>query len=633
MTHSLRRLWLASAALTLIGGGAANAQSFVTFGDSLSDNGNLFAVSRGTQPASPPYFAGRFSNGPVFTEILAGEMQRAGAASAAGVRIDPNRNQNYAFGGARTDRLDGVSPPGIPTQIDLFVGQDGRFATDDIVTLYGGANNIFQAFALPGVTPASLAVAGSAAADDIAASATRLSRLGAPTLVVLNLPDLGNTPQFNGTEITRVTASGATRVFNDRLAAGLTSVAAANPGTDLVFVDVLPLFAEIGADPARFGFTNVTQGCLLVPACASAPAAAQNQYLFFDTVHPTAAGHQLFAGLVSDYLGAGQNAGDAGSMSEVAFHDRLAGESAIRERARKHVAETNTIAQGADVIEPAGIAPYWGSAYLTLEGSAFDREASGAMRSYDHRSGTLRLGGDYRVSEGLLVGGAVSAMQGDVDGAWLDYDTQSFSADLYGTAIFGAAFATLSGGVAHFDFDDFERQTAIAAISNRSGHVDGFAANIGIEAGYALAFGAFSATPTLGLTYAHVDIDGFAESGAGARIAYGDQDRDVLYGAANLHLAYAADVAGRPLTLTGRVGYEDTLSDGGSDAIAASVVGSPQRTQLSALDDLPGRGVILGLGAKAGLTDALALGADYSLGLGDEIEESHVGRVSLSYRF
>ena len=53
--------------------GQASAQSYdrlVVFGDSLSDNGNLYLASGGTQPPSPPYYQGRFSSGPVFTELL-----------------------------------------------------------------------------------------------------------------------------------------------------------------------------------------------------------------------------------------------------------------------------------------------------------------------------------------------------------------------------------------------------------------------------------------------------------------------------------------------------------------------------------------------------------------------------------
>ena len=44
------------------------------FGDSLSDVGNVFAASRGTEPARP-YFQGRFSNGPIWLDYLAAQFR------------------------------------------------------------------------------------------------------------------------------------------------------------------------------------------------------------------------------------------------------------------------------------------------------------------------------------------------------------------------------------------------------------------------------------------------------------------------------------------------------------------------------------------------------------------------------
>src|SRR5690349_9943924 len=54
---------------------AANNQStpfskIVFFGDSLSDNGNFYADVLGFMPKSPPYYEGRFTNGPVWAELV-----------------------------------------------------------------------------------------------------------------------------------------------------------------------------------------------------------------------------------------------------------------------------------------------------------------------------------------------------------------------------------------------------------------------------------------------------------------------------------------------------------------------------------------------------------------------------------
>ncbi|HST91688.1 MAG TPA: autotransporter domain-containing esterase, partial [Brevundimonas sp.] len=75
MSRFLRGAALAALSVAAAGAmaSAANAQTYnrlVVFGDSLSDNGNLYAATGNTTPTSPPYFQGRYSNGPVFTELL-----------------------------------------------------------------------------------------------------------------------------------------------------------------------------------------------------------------------------------------------------------------------------------------------------------------------------------------------------------------------------------------------------------------------------------------------------------------------------------------------------------------------------------------------------------------------------------
>jgi outer membrane lipase/esterase len=45
---------------------AGELTQIVAFGDSLIDTGNFFAASGQTTPASPPYFNGRWTNGPAW---------------------------------------------------------------------------------------------------------------------------------------------------------------------------------------------------------------------------------------------------------------------------------------------------------------------------------------------------------------------------------------------------------------------------------------------------------------------------------------------------------------------------------------------------------------------------------------
>src|SRR5687767_4882042 len=95
-------LWTLALAFT----GAVAASPFsavVAYGDSLSDNGNLFAVVG--QPG-PPYFERRASNGPVAVDLLAASL---------GARL-----LDFGFGGATTGIGNHLDTGGTPTSVGLF---------------------------------------------------------------------------------------------------------------------------------------------------------------------------------------------------------------------------------------------------------------------------------------------------------------------------------------------------------------------------------------------------------------------------------------------------------------------------------------------------------------------------------
>ncbi len=139
-----------------------------------------------------------------------------GRGDAGGVRINPELSQNYAFGNARTDRLDGLLPPGIPAQIDAFELQDGRFGANDVVTLYGAPTTSSRRS-----TRRRDRRAGRRGSRGLGRRRRRLARpprpLGAPTVAVLNLPDIGATPAFSATLQGSVAGTLATNAFNTAL--------------------------------------------------------------------------------------------------------------------------------------------------------------------------------------------------------------------------------------------------------------------------------------------------------------------------------------------------------------------------------------------------------------------------------
>ena len=61
-------------------GFADRINKVVYFGDSLTDTGNIYMYGH-IMPKSPPYYNGRFSNGPVWSEYLDAALSKRNIAS------------------------------------------------------------------------------------------------------------------------------------------------------------------------------------------------------------------------------------------------------------------------------------------------------------------------------------------------------------------------------------------------------------------------------------------------------------------------------------------------------------------------------------------------------------------------
>jgi outer membrane lipase/esterase len=169
---------------------AAPYSGFVVFGDSLSDTGN----------------AGRFTNGPVWVEVI---------AERVGTELKPSRagGTNYAVGGALTD---GDSSD-VRGQLAAYLETHrGRADARTLHVVYAGANNLLMAGCEPNRdSPRRVARRAAAALgaviDDLAAA-------GLEHILVPNLPNIGFAPALRALGPTCVTeARRLTEAFNAAL--------------------------------------------------------------------------------------------------------------------------------------------------------------------------------------------------------------------------------------------------------------------------------------------------------------------------------------------------------------------------------------------------------------------------------
>ena len=253
---------------------AAPFSVVAVYGDSLSDNGNLFRASN--QPG-PPYFEGRRSDGPVAVEKLAAALGAPlldfawlGATTGIG---------NIADGGTPTGP-GAFSLPGMQVEFAQSQASLGPYLNDGLFVVWGGADDFLSPSPLD-LTPQ--AIISRAIANELGI-VTSLALLGARNILVPGLPDLGLTPFFRSLgPAAAAQASAATDVFNLALRARLPSGA--------FFYDTAGLVRSISAQPGAYGFTNVTDACFDGTTVCADPST----YLFFDSFHPTTAAATLAA--------------------------------------------------------------------------------------------------------------------------------------------------------------------------------------------------------------------------------------------------------------------------------------------------------------------------------------------------
>lgn len=271
---------------------------------------------------------------------------------------------DFAQGGAMVSNPDGIGHAGgaltipVTRQVQNYLTQFGRFNHGQLITVHAGNNDVFTAFGNLGaqvtqavtqattqaaqaghpLTPAQLAALQqqvtslalvvaqaqvSVAADELAGVVQAILATGGKYVLVYTLADSSLTPFGRGLPYTGATPpttppagydcnnkdttqpcyllSNLVQVFNKRLLNAL-------QGQPVKILGAFGLLTQEVANPAQFGFTNVT-----TPWCnpattssllcnvntpntaAGASSANLGTWLFADSVHPTPAGYQVVA--------------------------------------------------------------------------------------------------------------------------------------------------------------------------------------------------------------------------------------------------------------------------------------------------------------------------------------------------
>jgi phospholipase/lecithinase/hemolysin len=275
---------------------ATPLHNIVVFGDSLSDNGNLYEFMNHQLPPSPPYYKGHFSNGPVWIEHL----------TQSYFPNDPESHLlDYAFGGAGVSEEEGDDDVlfTLRREISTYLKEhQDQASPDSLFVVWIGANNYL---ALPTEMDKTI----QEVSDGVLHSLQRLVAKGAKHILVVNLPDLGSTPaaiEFDSIDAMTYLS----KMHNQILDTNFLVLKQEHPDVEWLYFDMNDAFGQVVASPSKFGFTNVTGSCVnsivdditkksfLRMVATTSPLKttdACDGYLFFDLVHPTGTAHKMLA--------------------------------------------------------------------------------------------------------------------------------------------------------------------------------------------------------------------------------------------------------------------------------------------------------------------------------------------------
>lgn len=614
---------LAVACALALGAQAAQAQQFsgvISFGDSLTDAGNASTADGNAATAAGNSFT--TNNDPVAAQLIAAYYGFNQQHSLAG-------GSNYAFGGSCALSAGACVAPLFPRlnqQIATYTSSTGGAADPNaLYTVWSGANDIFANIG-GGVWATSPAISAGATsvAGAVVTNVVTLQNAGASYIVVFNLPDLARTPQFNTAPTAQQQAFNlATVSYNAALSAGLTG------REGIIPINTFALVNEALTNPGYFGFTNVTgiacgpgvPGVVSSSACGAVgsgnpftyAAGTNDTFLFADGVHPTGAGHRLLASVVTSTIAAPGQVSLAGELPLQIYDDH-----------------GSAIAQAlfSNKVGDAEVGSSRGFAEVKVGDQDYDASVNSPALST--KSTSFTGGFEYRYSDGLSFGAAITLGGSNGDFAGGDIDGQEVLGSLFATAHFGNGYVNgvLSLGNSTIDIN----REIVLGPSTRVEEGNADASHKAFQLGGGYLFGDnLRHGPFLSVTWQTVAVDGYAEnSGTSTSMRFDGYDRDSLVGRIGYQLqgGFGEDSSIRP---TLRVAYASENED---DAVSVTAGSTSMGGQFTLTGFTPSDNwVEADLGLNVDFGDSVTGYVGYHGRLSDDQQDNNSFNLGVNVKF
>lgn len=479
--------------------------SAYTFGDSLSDTGNLGL---------------RFSDGNVTVENVAHTL---------GLQMTPSQDggNNFAVGGNTGEEIylsvtsATTYPPDGPgdDQSTYFMRTQGKADPKALYMVIGGGND--AKYVVKKVTDPDKRTPLSVA-EKLVGSANALGGYGAKYIIMLNTPDVGDTPGGPG--------------YLDGSAIELTAASVAiNKNTkdlveksphNILLLNLNRLFQEVQRDPAAYGFVNLTaenasKTCMIKGLAFVSCGDEQDNFtitgnpqesIFWDGLHPTSVMHKVTSDFVLSAISAAPQIGSLPKLG--ASHAQVLDESILTELSQHRWDNSE-----------AGSLGFFGG----VSGVEQQIRNGVTQKDEDSKGAFAQAGLHYQATEQIKLGAAIQGGETKYEPQSSSFKTTSVGGSVFANFRREAFFSDLT--IDYFDLDyDNSRNFSLGTLQRKeSSSTKGKLYGFNLDAGYALYDdGNLRAGPIVTGNYHKITIDVFEESGnSSTAMAFGEQEVDI----------------------------------------------------------------------------------------------------------
>ncbi|CAF4558897.1 unnamed protein product [Rotaria sp. Silwood1] len=257
--------------------------TIVVFGDSHTDTGNVYNLTEHHWPLVPPYYQGRFTNGPVWIE-----------------NINVPYIMNFAYGDATIDNDNLVTGftgpnrtivPGIRQQIVNYLTGTDVSKTDLSSTLYiiwAGGNEYL-------IEPA---LSSERVFASLVAAVSDLLVVGIQNLLVINLPPVQSFPGTNDKQ----RLSKLINQYNNYLLSNITGIQSGYTEVSIRIFDLYSLITEILSNNSMSTLNKIDKCWNILDDRIISQCTNPNEYVFIDDYHFTSVIHQVIADNIQNFI-------------------------------------------------------------------------------------------------------------------------------------------------------------------------------------------------------------------------------------------------------------------------------------------------------------------------------------------